>query len=100
MPRLYGQWRSRSWTQSPALLGQSGTNEVLTDGLTAMLCHDRRLILWLTATIHDAILLTVPEEEAQYVQETVPHLMGQTFNGIDFPLSSGAPAQNWYLAGH
>ena len=95
-----GEVKSRSWTQSPALHGQSGTNEILTDGLISMYEYDKRLILWLSATIHDAILMTVPDEFVGYVQKTVPKLVEQKFRGIDFPLESGKPASNWFLAGH
>ena len=95
-----GEVKSRSWTQSPALHGQSGTNEILTDGLISMYEYDKNLILWLSATIHDAILMTVPDEFVGYVQKIVPELVEQKFRGIDFPLESGKPASNWYAAGH
>ena len=97
----------RSWTQSPGLLGQTGTRELLCDGLIRLASDNIQVIKYLVATVHDAIIFDIPEGE---VEDLIPHIkekmeseftptgnIGQT---IDFPLSFGEPADNWFRAGH
>lgn len=95
-----GEWKSRAWTQAPALHGQSGTTEVLMDGLIRMYEVDKRLILWLACTIHDALLVDVPEAEEVYVREQVALCMEQTIDGVPFPVSSGPAGRTWHEAAH
>lgn len=95
-----GEWSSKAWTQAPALLGQSGTTEVMYDGLIKMYHHDRRLLQWVVCPIHDAILLDVPEDEVDYAREAVPYCLEQEINGVPFPLASGPAGDDWCEAGH
>ena len=92
--------RDMSYTQSPAAHGQSGTTEVLFDGLIAMARKDIRLIHWLVCVIHDAILMDIPDEFVDYARETVSECMTQTINGIEFPVSSGPAGRTWADARH
>lgn len=92
--------KERAYTQAPAAHGQSGTTEVLYDGLLKMARKDVRLVRWLVCLIHDAILMDVPEGELDYVCKTVPECMAQNINGIDFPISHGPAADTWEGARH
>lgn len=91
---------SRFWTMTPALHGQSGTAEVLKDGLIRMLERDPRLIFWMVGSVHDALVADIPEEELHWVQPAIIECLETTINGIEFPVSYGKPADNWYEAGH
>lgn len=91
--------RSRAFTMSPALQGQSGTSEILRDGLIAMLDRDPRLLTWIVGTVHDALVADYPETEA-WVPKAIKECLEQTVNGIDFPVESGNPAKTWYEAKH
>lgn len=95
-----GEWSSKAWTQAPALHGQSGTTEVLYDGLIKMYHYDRRLLLWVVCPIHDAILMDVPEDEVDFTRQAVADCMETTINGVHFPVSSGPAGDNFYDAGH
>lgn len=90
----------RAWTQTPALQGQSGTTEVLKDGLIRMLDKDPRLIFWIVGTVHDALVADVPEEHVGWAAEAIRECMETSINGIDFPVESGTPADDWFAAGH
>ena len=90
----------RSFTQSAALLGQSGTREVLVDGLIRLLERDPKYIRYLVAQVHDAIVLDVPEQEVDEVVTVVLECMVTTWNGIEFPMEHGAPANDWMEASH
>lgn len=98
--------KSRSFTQSSALLGQSGTREILVDGLLRLAAEDIRYLTMLKAQIHDAIVMEIPEEELDKVVPLVVQCMSTTWkpaNGgqaVDFTLSYGKPADDWYAAGH
>jgi DNA polymerase-1 len=99
--------RDRSFTQSSALLGQSGTACILVDALIRMAYYDLRLITWLAATVHDAIVMDIPETELEWAVPKIKELMecswgpkDGTGQVIEFPVSHGEPSDNWRLAGH
>ena len=92
--------KDRAYTQAPAAHGQSGTTEVLYDGLIKMARKDIRLIHWLVCPIHDAILMDIPENDVDYVRAAVDECMTQTINGIEFPVSSGPAGDTWEAARH
>jgi DNA polymerase I - 3''-5'' exonuclease and polymerase domains len=98
--------KARAFTQSSALLGQSGTREILVDGLINLARKDVRYITMLKAQIHDEIVMEIPEKEVDKTIAVVvdsmstlwkPQVGGQQ---IEFTLSYGEPADNWYEAGH
>ena len=98
--------KARSFTQSSALLGQSGTREILVDGLIRLARKDIRYITMLKAQIHDAIVMEMPESEVDKLVPIVVECMSTTWKpqlggqSVDFTLSYGRPADNWFEAGH
>lgn len=94
------EWQSRSFTVSPALIGQSGTTEVLYDGLIAMLAENWDFAKWILFPVHDALVLEVPDDRVEYAIEAVPRLMNQTINGIEFPVGCGPAGDNWAQCAH
>ena len=97
----------RSFTQSSALIGQSSTREVLYQGLRRI-AHERiEAIRWIRATIHDAVVWCIPEPELEVAVPWITERMTIVFDPktpvsqpIEFTMSAGKPADNWYLAGH
>lgn len=88
----------QAFTQSPALMGQSVTNELLADGLIKL---PERLLRMVKVTIHDAIYLSMPKSTlARDIAIVVrclstkwkPKVGGQL---IDFPVEPGPPGRNW-----
>lgn len=92
--------RDRAWTMTPALHGQSGTSEVLKDGLIRMLERDIRLIVWLVGSVHDAIVADIPEEHLAWASAAMIECMETEINGVAFPVEHGQPADDWFAAGH
>lgn len=97
----------RSYTQSPALMGQSGTREIMVDALIRMAKQDIRLICWLKAQVHDALVFSVPETELDWAVPSIVDCMETTWAPSDgsgqlihFPVSAGHPETNWQKAGH
>jgi DNA polymerase-1 len=98
--------KSRSFTQSSALLGQSGTREILVDGLLRLAAEDIRYLTMLKAQIHDAVVFEVPTGEVDDTIEKVVAAMSTTWKpqqggqAVEYTLSYGKPADNWYEASH
>ena len=92
--------KDQAYTQSSALMGQSGTREVKGDALLKMLDFDIRLIQWLKAQIHDELLFSIPESEIHWAVPKIKELMYYDWDGVEFYASAGEPADNWELAGH
>lgn len=92
--------KDRAWTQTPALHGQSGTTEVLKDGLIRMLEKDVRLIQWLVGTVHDAVVGDIPDEHLDWAPAAIVECMATEINGIELPVARGYSAQDWYRASH
>lgn len=97
----------RSFTQSPALMGQSGTREIMVDALLKMLHHDIQIVKWLKVTVHDAIVFSIPKKDLDWGVPLCRSLMEtewQPKDGsgqlIQFPVSAGKPETDWEKAGH
>lgn len=98
--------KDRSFTQSPALYGQSGTREIICDALIRIAYDDIRVITWLVAQIHDELIFDIPEEELWWAVDYIQDMMDTEFEpkkggqAIDFPASPSKPSWTWEEAGH
>lgn len=97
----------RSFNQSSALIGQSSTREILFDGLIRIAKDNIELIRWVRMTVHDALVICVPEKDLDWGVPYFQEKMSMTFDPqtnvsqpIDFTLSTGTPADDWYQASH
>lgn len=89
----------RSWTQSSALHGQSGTRNILIDAMIRMLEYNPQIITWIKATVHDAIAFEIPESELDKI-DVIQDLMECDFMGVHFSAEHGAPGDTWMEASH
>lgn len=97
----------RSWTQSPGLHGQSGTREILFDGLIRIARDRIEVMRWLVASVHDALVWDIPEGDLEWA---VPYIVSKMETMYDpktnvsqpiwFPMGVGEPADNWFEANH
>lgn len=98
----------REYTQSPSLLGQNGTRELLLDGLIRMAYRDMRLLHWVVAIIHDEILVDIPEKELDWAIPSMVECLETTFHpkkygysmAIPITVGYGEPADDWFTATH
>ena len=88
----------REYTQSPALLGQNGTRELLVDGMIR--CRNAGLLQYLKITVHDAVVFSFPRKNAESLKRKAEACFTTTFREVPFPLVSGEAADDWYRAGH
>ena len=95
--------KGREFTQAPALIGQSGTREIMCDILLDM-------PLWLLKCVkmqvHDEFIFSVPKRHFDKYRDYAVKVMTRSFKPryggqlIEFPASAGPAGQNWYEAGH
>lgn len=96
----------RSFTQAPALLGQSGTREIACDALIRIAEKNLTVITWLVAQVHDALVWDIPEGDLDWAVPFIRENMETEFKPkvggqlIPFPVDSGEPADDWFKAGH
>lgn len=100
-----GKRRSRSYTQSPAMYGQSGTTEILRDALMTMYRRNPETIRWVKSPVHDAIWFEVPEGDTDWAADFIIECMETEFHpiggqNVKFTVDRGPWADNWYEAGH
>jgi DNA polymerase-1 len=94
--------RGHEYTQAPALMGQSGTREVICDALLRL---PDQLITTVKAQVHDALLVSIPANQTEVYAGAMIHYMQTTVSpdggqAVEFPVSHGHPAPNWAAAGH
>jgi DNA polymerase-1 len=93
----------RAYTQAPALLGQSGTNEILATGLIKL---PNRFIRMIKATIHDAVIFSMPRATLDRDLPFVIRCLSTTWKPrhggqqIEFPVGHGTPGRTWKEAIH
>jgi DNA polymerase-1 len=93
----------REYTQAPALLGQSGTREIICDALLAM---PYNVIRQVKAQIHDALVFSVPRSKFEECKTYLLNLMTCRLQApaggqpMDFPMEAGPAGENWYLSDH
>src|SRR5206468_8107610 len=95
--------KGREFTQAPALLGQSGTREIVCDAILRMPVHVLRRV---KAQIHDAILFSVPKRNWEQCRDYLFQIMQgnlkpkQGGQGIEFPVDAKPAGANWMEANH
>lgn len=99
--------KGRSYTQSPALQGQSSTREMMADALIRLLERGERFIRMIKAIIHDALLVEMDEATATEDVMVVKECMEAVFDPktalgtpVEFPVGVGPLAKDWWQAGH
>ena len=98
----------RSFNQSSALIGQSSTRDVLYSGLIRIAYDRPEVLRWFRMLVHDAIVLSIPEEDMDWGVPYVMEKMQMTFDPktnmsqpVEFPMAHGPlDARNWFEAGH
>jgi len=95
--------KGREYTQSPALMGQSGTRELMCDALLAM---PHKVVRTVKGQIHDALLFSVPRKNFEACRDYLVKLMTCTLEApsggmqMAFPMEAGPAGDNWYTSDH
>lgn len=95
--------KGREFTQAPALMGQSGTREVLCDVLLRLPLPVLRRC---KASIHDALVFSVPRKNVERHRAWLKNAMTVSLKAppkgqaMDIPAEVGPPGDNWQSAAH
>lgn len=99
--------QGKSFTQSPAMFGQSGTRELVVDALIKMLHSNITLLTWIKVPVHDEIVYSIPKVDLDWGVPACVRLMETEWQPADgsgqliqFPVAAGTPATDWEKAGH
>lgn len=92
----------REHTQTPGLLGQNATHEILSAGIRA--CDERHLRM-IKVGIHDAFIASIPKATLQADIEYFVRTFSMTWHprggqAVDFTLGYGEPSRDWAAAQH
>jgi len=82
----------RAHTQGPALMGQGGAADLLKEVLLRLPPEFRP---WLKLTVHDEILLDVPEGDAREVREELRKAMTFEWKGVPILCDVSEPGYSW-----
>lgn len=94
--------KGKEFTQAPALLGQSGTREIICDAILKMSYGAVRSI---KAQIHDALVFSVPRKDWEKYRDYLLSVIESEMNPkggqyIAFPAACGPAGENWQEACH
>lgn len=85
------------YTQAPAFHGQSGTTNILYDGLLRL---PDEILMWLVCPIHDAVLFDIPEDKLEWAIPIIREKLTVDYGIVKFTVSEGTPSDTWYGASH
>jgi DNA polymerase-1 len=95
--------KGREYTQAPALMGQSGTREIICDALLAMPHHVVRTV---KMQVHDALVFSVPKARFEACRDYLIKLMECSLEAppggmpMSFPMEAGPAGNNWFTSDH
>jgi DNA polymerase-1 len=94
--RLMRATPERAYTQAPALMGQGASRDVMCESLLRLdALTGGRVRPHLRAVVHDEIVLSVPEAEAEQWQEHLRQAMTWEWRGVPILCDVSAPAYRW-----
>lgn len=83
---------SRAYTQAPALMGQGGATDIMKEALIRL---PDELRPYLRVLVHDEIVLSVPEEDADEIGREVERAMTFTWKGVPILCDLSKPGKSW-----
>lgn len=86
---------NRAWTQAPALLGQGAARDIVCEAILRFLGEYPHATAYLRGVVHDELVLSVPEAEAEFWREALRWAF--TFEWRDVPIlcDVSPPGYNW-----
>lgn len=83
---------ARAFTQGPALMGQGAARDIMMEGLLRL---NPEVLPMLRAQVHDEIVLSVPEDIAQDVEDHVIDALSFEWNGVPIVAEGGPHGSSW-----
>ncbi len=86
---------ARAYTQAPALMGQGCSRDLMCEALLRLVALDKRVTAYLRAVVHDEVVLSVPEAEAQYWRGVLAEAFTFTWRDVPILCEVSDPGDNW-----
>lgn len=84
----------RAHTQGPALMGQGAARDIMMTGLLRL---DRSILPMLRAQIHDEIVLSVPEAQAEEIGRAVVDALSFEWKGVPITADVSRAGTDWAM---
>lgn len=85
----------RAWTQGPALMGQGAARDLMAEGLLRLVDMYPHATQYLRGVIHDEVVLSVPETEADYWRDALTKAFTFEWRGVPILCEVSQPGRNW-----
>jgi len=89
----------RAWTQAPALIGQGGARDIMTESLLRLSarCKEwgRPVEPYLRGVVHDEVIVSVPEVEAEYWTAALKTSFTWEWRGVPILCDVSKPGKSW-----
>ena len=85
----------RAKTQGPALMGQGAARDIVTTSLLRLVERDRRVLDHLRGFVHDEVIVSVPEAEAEYWSEVLADAFTWEWRDVPILCEVSKPAHRW-----
>lgn len=85
----------RAWTQAPALMGQGAARDIVCEAILRFLGEWPHASAYLRGVVHDELVLSVPEGEAEFWREALRWAFTFTWKDVPILCDVGAIGNNW-----
>lgn len=85
----------RAYTQAPALMGQGAARDIVCEALLRLVARWPVVTAYLRGVVHDEVILSVPEAEAEVWRERLREAFTFTWKDVPILCDVSAPGTNW-----
>lgn len=85
----------RAWTQAPALIGQGAARDIVCEAILRFLGAYPHATPYLRGVVHDELVLSVPENEAEFWREALRWAFTFEWKGVPILCDVSPAGTNW-----
>lgn len=85
----------RAWTQAPALIGQGAARDIVCEAILRFLGAYPHATPYLRGVVHDELVLSVPEAEAEFWREALRWAFTFEWKGVPILCDVSPAGENW-----
>jgi P4 family phage/plasmid primase-like protien len=85
----------RAWTQAPALIGQGGARDIMTESLLRLVKARPDVTPYLRGVVHDEVIISVPENEAEEWRAALTSAFTWEWRGVPILCDVSRPGKSW-----
>lgn len=86
---------NRAWTQAPALMGQGAARDIVCEAILRFLAQYPHATPYLRGVVHDELVLSVPESEAEFWREALRWAFTFEWKGVPILCDVSPAGYNW-----